>query len=490
MVSFRFVTAARPHSCPLPHCCRISALLLALVVLPAWACAATSESLTRQGVDVREHSTLPWYEDQPVTRPLARLLPPGKATAPSGFYAEIPPNLEPAVRRILSEDYAAADALLAAELEKAQTDREKARILMWLGLAAGQKTLDTPSEGHESGTSASMYLLRASRLDPRVLDAPDVIRTLAEMAALNCGIRDFPEAPTVLEAAVEKAEASKKPRDYFYAGMFAKRTAILLWAYGDTTQYDRRANRMLAEAIKGDPTNYEYWTQYLPSLAPIYEHEHKTTETIDMYPYFSSLRHPLLVDQGPASLMVKYREGWTMEEEDAFLEQAGRERPDDPFPPFQLAIWAIETTPSLAVERLEQFIADVESGKIRLEPREEGYRPSAYYKLAFLYEEEKGTTYAISMYEKVKEMAPTYAEVNGNLAGLYAKLAEQETTGPRKLELMEKAIELAREQAKYDYRGKAKEKANLLRRRLLRALPAVRREVLQGGSSPGVASGS
>lgn len=201
-----------------------------------------------------------------------------------------------------------------------------------------------------------------------------------------------------------------------------------------------------------------------------------------MYPYFKSLRHPLLVDQGPASLYIKYREGWTMAEEDAFLEQVGAERPDDPFPPFQLAIWAIETTPSLALERLEKFVADLETGKYRLEPREEGYRPSAYYKLAFLYEDLKGTTEALAMYQRVKEIAPTYAELNGNIAGLYAKLAEEETTGPRKIELMELAVKHAREQAKYDYRGRAKEKATLLRRKLLKALPAVKREVNAGAA--------
>ncbi len=458
----------------------IAAVILGSVVAPLFA--ATTESLAQMGVEIREHAAGMWYEDEPATVSLSKLLPPGNATPPSGFYTELPPNLEAAVRRIMSEDYDAAEVLLTAELEKAQTDREKARVLMWLGLAAGQKTLDTPQEGHESGSKSTLYLAKAVRLDRRVLEAPDVVRTLAEMAALNCGLRDFPEAPTVLEQAVEKAEASRKPLDYYYAGMMARRTANLLWKHIDTEQYDRRAYRMIAEALKGDPTRYEFWTQYLPALAPIYEHEHKTSETVAMYPYFKTLRHPLLVDQGPASLFIKYREGWTMAEEDAFLAELSAERPDDPFPPFQLAVWAIETTPALAVERLEKYVAEVEAGKYRIEPREEGYRASAYYKLAFLYEDLRSTTESLAMYERVKELAPNYAELNGNMANLYAKLADEETTSPRKIELMELAIEHAREQAKYDYRGRAKEKATLLRRMLLRALPAVKREV-QGGTT-------
>lgn len=464
-----------------------SVLIAGVILGPAVPLgAATTESLARMGSEIREHTGNVWFEDVQTTAHLAKLLPPGKAAPLSGFFTEIPESLEPAVRRIMSEDYTAAEVLLASELEKARTDREKARILMWLGLAAGQRALDTPQEGHESGSSATLYLAKAVRLDRRVLEAPDVVRTLAEMAALNCGLRDFPEAPTVLEQAVDRAESSRKALDYYYAGMMARRTANLLWKHMDTVQYDRRAFRMLAEAVKADPTRYEFWSQYLPALAPIYEHEHKTSETVGMYPYFMSLRHPLLVDQGPVSLYIKYREGWTMAEEDSFLGQVTSEAPDDPFPPFQLAIWAIETTPSLAVERLEKFVEDLETGKYRLEPREEGYRPSAYYKLAFLYEDMKSTTESLAMYERVKKMAPTYAELNGNMAGLYAKLAEEETTGPRKIELMELAIDHAKEQSNYDYRGKAKQKATVLRRHLLRALPAVKREVRDGvGTAPG-----
>ncbi len=86
--------------------------------------AATTESLTRLGHDVPENSASRWYEDEPVTTPLSKLLPPGTATPPSGFFTEIPPDLDPAVRRIMSEDYTAAEVLLAAEVDKAKSDRE------------------------------------------------------------------------------------------------------------------------------------------------------------------------------------------------------------------------------------------------------------------------------------------------------------------------------------------------------------------------------
>lgn len=456
------------------------AAVLLICAAPRVVNGATTESLARQGMPLREQPVgRGWHEDQPVTKSLAKLLPSAPAELPSGFYTEIPVPLEPAVRAVLREDYGLAEALLARELEKAQSDRERARVFMWLGLAAGQRTLDSPREGSDTGSSATLYLMKAIRLDPRVFEAPDVARTLADMAAMNCGVRDFPEAPTVLEEAVEKAEGSKKPLDYFYAGIMARRSSMIAWLYTDTEQLDRLAYRMLSRAVEGEPTRYEFWTQYLPAMAPVQLHAHMTSESVGMYQHFKSLRHPLLVDQGPAALHLRTRQGYSMEEEDRMLEELAQQRPDEPFPPYQLALWAIETTPSLAIERFEKFIARLNAGQIRLEPREEGYHPSSLYKLAFLFEDNKGTTAALEMYEWVKEISPGYAETNGNIAGIYARMAADETTGPLKLRLMERSVEYAEAQAKFDYRGKARGKAQQLRRTLLRAMPAVKREMLK-----------
>ena len=73
---------------------------------------------------------------------------------------------------------------------------------------------------------------------------------------------------------------------------------------------------------------------------------------------------------------------------------------------------------------------------------------------------------AIELYKKVRDLSPAYAEVNMNIGILYARLSEKETTGPKKIELMEEALKYVQEQEKWDYRGKAALKANEMRMRL------------------------
>lgn len=451
------------------------AFLFLLVLACRAATAASTESLTRRGIKVDSSGKIVQPPEEPLSvRAISAKLPPQpypKATM-DGFYEEIPKNLEQAVRYIAQENYTSAAILLVPELAAAKDPRERARVLMWLGIMTGQHCLDNPTAGPVTGTSATLYLLQAAKIDPKVLEASDATRILAEMAAHGWGV-NTPLTPTVVEEAEKRAETSQRALDYFYAGLMSRREAIKQWLYGDTSKLDKRAYKMLSRAVEIEPTRYEFWVQYLTAMMPVGLHEHMTSESARMYEYFRPLRNPLIADPGPGALHLRTRQGYTMADDDKLLNDLIKERPREPFAHFQLALWAIETTPTLAVQGFEKFIADVENGRIEMLPREAGFYPSAVYKLAFLYEEAKGTTESLRLYEKVKSISPSYAEVNGNLATIYARMSEDATT-PTKIALLEKALELAKEQEKYNYRGKAASKAIDMRRKVQLTLRKLR----------------
>ena len=185
-----------------------------------------------------------------------------------------------------------------------------------------------------------------------------------------------------------------------------------------------------------------------------------------MYAYFRGLRRPVFSDLGPAALFLRSQSGRTVQDDELFLNKLIAERPDDPFPHFELARMAIETTPALAVSRFEEFLDRIDSGRIRLQPLESGYRVSAMYKLAFLYQRERGIPEALDMYRRIVAISPRYAEANSNIAALCGQVAESMTTGPERIRILEDGIAAAREQERYNYLGRARANASDLRGRL------------------------
>lgn len=452
-------------------------MVLALVI-PGFC--ATSESAGRGP----EASAAPVADDPVVTRTLSDLLSsaPVSVSALPGFYEEIPPNLDGAVRFIGEENYSSATQALLAELPKTEGQREKARVTMWLGICRATEALDYPYGAWAIGTSASTYLRKAIEMDPKVFEASDVARLLAEMIAN--GWSNKGEAPDVGMTEAERiAQNSKRGVDAFFAGVMFKREAARVWFYGDTTPYDKKAFKWYSEAVAREPEKYEFWASYLPSCMPLGLHSHMSSETEKMWRHFAKLRNPMLGDQGPASLYLRTRQGYTMADDDKLLTDLEKQRPEEPFATFQYALWAIETTPTMAVERFEDFLKKVDKGDIKLQPREAGYRPSALYKLAFLYQDMKSPLVAYETYRKIREQYPNYAETNGNIAVLCGLLAEGETTGPKKLAYLEEGVAAAKTQEKFDYRGKASRKAMEVRRKLMQNVRKVREELGVGSSS-------
>jgi tetratricopeptide (TPR) repeat protein len=209
-------------------------------------------------------------------------------------------------------------------------------------------------------------------------------------------------------------------------------------------------------------------------------HDLATTEAYKMYDYFKPLRTPLISDQGPASLLLQIASYRTMQMDEEFLDQVQKQFPDSPFPMFEHGMRAIETTATDALKIFPEFIQRIADGRIKLQPREAGYLPSAYYKLAFLQQQLGNPADALKTYLKLKEISPTYAELNANLAVCNAQLSEQETTGPRKLELLQTAGKYAAEQEKYDYRGRATLKASELRQKIRNTARKVEAEMKNG----------
>jgi hypothetical protein len=388
---------------------------------------------------------------------------------PDNPYAEIPAAIEPAVRALGEERYSSATELLERELKKSSAGPERTKVLMWLGLVHGTHALDYPKQRQDAGTSAAEYLRQAIQIDPLVRQAPDVVRVLAEMMAYGwSGSESDPNSDR--EAAEKEAEASRNALDFYAAGMMFRRESQRQWAFGDTTELDRRAFSLLAKAVAIEPERYELWAGYLPAMMPVGMHDAMNVESYAMYDHFKALRAPTIGDQGPAALHVRTRTGQTMQDDDDFMADIIKARPDDPYPYFQLALWAIETTPALAVSRFDEFLEKIDKGTIKLLPREQGYKVSALYKLAFLKHSELGAKEGLVRYEKVRAISSTYAEVNGNLAVIHAVLSDEATEKAEKIQLMEKALEYAKVQEALDYRGLTLKKASELRRKMEVAL--------------------
>lgn len=457
---------------------RFAGILSFLLACAIGHAATSSTAIVRQTPGAEGSA-----DDTVVTRTLADLLKKDAVTSSgfSGFYEEIPPAIEPAVRMLGYEEYTSACEHLEKELSATNTPQERARILMWLGLVHGQEALDHPVGAWALGTSASKCLRDAISIDPKVYEASDVARTLSELVA--SGWSDTGEtADAAMVAAEKKAETSRDPEDAFAAGVMVKRESARVWAFGDTSALDKRAFKLFARAVALNPEKYEFWSLYLPSLMPIGMHDLMTTESGKMFKHFRKLRTPLLGEQGPGQLHLRTRTGFTMADDDRMLNELAAEDPTAPWPQYQLALWAIETTPSLAVTRFEDFIRKVESGQIKLLPREAGYYPSAMYKLAFISQTEKSPETALDLYRKLLKVSPMYAEVNGNIAAICGLLSEKETTGPKKLALLEEGIAAARQQEKNNYRGKAMAKATEMRRRLQTMQRQVKEEMSTTGT--------
>lgn len=398
-----------------------------------------------------------------------------------GFYSEVPPELDSAVRRLAEDNYSSAAAELQRHLEKAKDPRERARVLMWLGVTLGQQAIDYPSTGWTSGTSATLYLRQAIELDPEVFKAPDAARVLAEMIANGWSGEDPLQALTRYEM---KAEQSRDPIDFYLAGMISRRLSAKAWSYSDTTEQDKRTLVNLAKSVARDPERYESWVYYLRALMPVGLHDLATSEAYKMYEHFKALRTPLLADQGPAMLLLTSASGRTMEQDQEFLDALEREYPDRPFPLFEKAMRAIETTASDALVLFPNLIHKIEDGTIKLTPREQGYYPSAYYKLAFLKQQFGDLRGSLQDYLKVRQISPAYADVNANLAVVKAQLADEETTGPKKARLLREAIEYAAIQEKHDFRGKSALRAQELRMKLKQLLRDVERDIAEGKTTP------
>lgn len=391
---------------------------------------------------------------------------PLRSFAGDSFYEEVPPELEQGVRWAASDNFTSATELFRAKVRDQKTDRERARVMMWLGLTLGQQALSYPDRGVEGGTSSSAYLAKAIGLDPAVFGAPDVARTMADMVGSGWDYTHADPAKT-LEYAQSRAEQTRRSVDFYYAACLQRKIAQRAWTYIDTAPLDQRTVALFAKAVACNPEVYESWTGYIPSLAPVGMHDLMSTEVTRMFSHFKGLRCPLLCDQGPAALCFGYRAVISIQADEEFLAAAAREKPDDPYPPFQLALMSIETTPSLAVKRFEAFVEAIASGKIRPAPREAGYHPSALYKLAFVLQRERGLKDAVQMYERVKATSPHYAETDGNIALLCLDIARNEKDPAIRNQWISKGIAAAKDQQLFDYRGKASQNAEQTMYKLL-----------------------
>ncbi len=455
-------------------------LLLVSLLTPYPACSATTESLKGGTPPVRLQETpKPEVLHTQTLGDFLTTRTPMQTPHIPGFFSEIPPALEPAVRRLAEDNHSSATAELLAQLAITEDKRARARVLMWLGIALGQQAIDYPTMGWTSGTSATEYLKQAIELDAEVYRAPDAARVLAEMLANGWAGEDPTDALTRYE---KKAEQTRDAVDFYVAGIISRRLSAKAWTYSDTTEQDKRTLMNLSRAVAREPGRYETWTVYLRALMPVGLHDLATTEAYKMYDHFKALRTPLLADQGPAMLLLSTSSFRTMQQDQALLDGLERQYPDRPFAPFEKAMRAIETTAPEALVLFPNFIQKVKDGVIKLEPREQGYLSSAYYKLAFLKQQFDDLPGSLQDYLTVKEISPTYAEVNMNLAVIKGQMSEQETTGPLKAQLLREAIQHAAEQERHDFRGRSALKAQELRLKLRQMLRDVEKAMSASGS--------
>lgn len=417
-----------------------------------------------------------------------------------GFYSEIPANLEPAIRMAAEDNFASSTQLLQEELARATDAKERARILMWLGVTQAHEAMDYQAAAGWYGvaTSSTRHLREAISLDPEVFKAPDVARTLGMMVGSGWA----PETP---EAEIEKSEKKGNKEnssvDFYYAGVILRRIAERSWEFSDTREDDERTLGLFARAVVRDPERYENWPLYLQSLVRLQMYDLVTTDGEKMYNHFKALRAPLFGDQGPAALYLKTRGDIPRPVAEQFLNELKAANPDDPFPHFTLAQIAMgadeeeQTTPTRSIKMFEDFLAALDRGEIKLLPREQGYRVSALYKLGYLHRLAGEPEKALAIYNRIKSISPAYAETDFNMAETYLQLAERATTGTEKLALLEKGRDAARAQAENDYRNRASLKADELRRRLSSQARRLKAELEQGssraasapgGSAPGV----
>jgi len=378
-------------------------------------------------------------------------------------YAAVPARLEQAVRYIAMDNFTSAAVEMLPIYQASTEGKDKAETAMWMGINYGLQAINYPNTGWESGTSATTYLKEAMHLDPKVIEAPDACRIMAEMVAHGWGNED---PATALKRAEQKAEETRRPMDFYFAGVISRRLSARAWGYSDTTEEDKKTLSLFSKSLAIDANRYEIWSAYLPSLMPAGMHDLATTEAAKMYNHFKNLRTPLLADQGPAVLMINTSSYRTMEGDAATLAEVASKWPDAPMPPFETAMRAIETSPALAMDLFPKLIADFESKKLKPTPREAGYYPSALYKYAFLLQSFDRIDESIEYYKKVKALSPGYAEVNMNIGILLAMKSDKESTGPKKLALLQEALTYVEAQEKLDYRGKAALKANEMRQRL------------------------
>lgn len=388
-------------------------------------------------------------------------------------YAEVPASLDKAVRLVAMDNFSSATIELLGRLEAAADDQEKTFAHMWLGLNYGTQAMNFPSTGWKNGTSATAHLREAIKLDPQVFLAPDVARILAEMVAHGWGNED---PATALQRAEQKAEETRRAIDFYFAGVVSRRLAARAWGYSDTTEQDQKTLSLFAKSVAREPARYETWSAYLPAMLPAGMHDLATTEALAMYDHFQNLRTPLLAEQGPAVLQLSVSSFRTIESDHKLLASLAGKWPDAPTPPFEIAMRAIETSPTEAIEIFPKLIQRFESGNLKPMPREAGYYPSALYKHGFLLQSVGRLDESIEIYKKVRELSPEYAEVNLNLAILYAMKADSEATGPQKIQYLEQAMPYVEAQENLDYRGRAALKAGEMRQRMRSVLYRLKEE--------------
>lgn len=439
---------------------------LVLAVTPAFAANPPTNPVATPNAEVQ--APPPQLDKTP-----GDFLKPGPypSASQTGFYHEIPANLEPGVRMAAEDNFASSTVYFEQELKKAKDDKERARILMWLGVTQAQEASDYQAAAGWYGvaTTATKHLREAIKLDPEVFKAPDVARSLGQMVGSGWA----PETP---EAEIEKAEKKGKEQksgiDYFYAGVVLNRIAQRSWEFSDTKEDDERSLGFFARSVVLDPDRYENWPMYLSILARLQMYDLLTTDGEKMYNRFRPLRAPLFVDQGPDALYLRTRGNVPRQIAEEYLNGVKKEKPDDPYPYFALALVQMgaeeqdQTTPSKSIQMMEEFLASIEKGQIKLMPREQGYRVSALYKLGYLYKRAGQFDKALQSYKRVQELSPKYAETDYNLAETYLALAESLTTGTAKLDYLEKGRNHARLQTENDYKNRASLKADELRRRI------------------------
>ncbi len=435
---------------------RLGALVVSIISL---AGLITAQTTSTAAADVAAAPTAPAQTLSSFLEPLPKPVGPGI----DSFYAAVPPALEVAVRDLSMDNFTSAAAAFLTEYNKHPGGKERAQAAMWLGITYGMQAINYPTSGWGNGTSSTTYLKEAMRLDPTVIEAPDAARILAEMVAHGWATED---PATALQRAEQKAEETRRPIDFYFAGVISRRLAQRAWGYSDTTEQDKKTLSLFAKSIARDPSRYETWSAYLPALMPAGMHDLATSEAKRMHEHFKNLRTPLLADQGPALLLISVSSYRTMQQDADLLKAVADKWPAAPMPPFETAMRAIESTVPLALELFPKLISGFESGDIKPLPREAGYYPSTLYKYAFLLSTAGQTTDSLKYYHKVRELSPDYAEVNMNIAVLLAQQSDKTTTGPEKLALLQESLKYAELQEKLDYRGKAALKANEMARRL------------------------